>query len=196
MSTVGIVALSVLGGMLGLAMVAAIGILIWLAFDLRRLLKETKSTDIAVQNKIEAILLAHQADLKATIESAKASFGGIRNDSRAQLETQRKEITETLAEHRQRMQQAIDKINAEALAASAAKAIEASLRMEKAIAVFQRFLTDNIERTTNDYGPDDYAPEGNEFGGPPSFFGVGTTSRLDDEAERETAAVSQESGAV
>jgi hypothetical protein len=185
MSVIEIVVISVLCGMFGLAMVAGVAFLIWLAIDLRK-----------IQNKTQQAIEKNEQETKVIFDSAKSSFAAIRAETKAILEDHRKQTTVMLDESRIALTAAIRTINAEALTAAAVRCMEACQQLGKTISVFQRLILENTEqRTPNEYGPEEFAPERTEFGGPPSNFSVGLNAATDAEAEREAGAL-QESGSV
>lgn len=196
MSLVGIVAISVLAAIFLFALLSGLGLLIWIAFQLKKLLAaaeaEFKSVSIETKRVVaenwadtKTTLQTHQAEQKSQIESAKSAFGGIRNEVRSLLDEYRKELGTTLEKHRAEMQSGIDKINADALVSVAARLTQVCLRAEKAVSVLQEMMLDTEARATHDYGPNDYAPEENPFGAPPSGYSVSKTTALDEQALRE-----------
>ena len=177
MSTLEIVVFSMLGGIVILALMLAIGGLIWLAFDMRRVQKQTKEQ-----------VARNEQETKVALDSAKSSFAAIRSEMKSILEDHRKQITALLDDNRKAMQAGIEKINAEALTAAAVRCFEACQRLEKSIAVFQKLILENTDqRMPNEYAAEEYAPERSEFGGPPSAFSLSLAAQADAEAERETA---------
>ena len=177
MNTVGIVALSVLGALFFFAMIAGVVTLIWLAWSLKKQTAALQEKTISVYAETGKLMAAYQAETKSTVESAKASFGAIRNEVRAQLE-----------EHRRQMQAGIDKINAEALQGAAARSIQACLRLEKAIGVLQQMFLETETRSTHEFAPEEFAPEESTFGPPPTGYSVGTAAQLDQQADAEEQA--------
>jgi hypothetical protein len=176
MSTIGIVVISILGGMFGLALLAGVVLLIWLAWDLRKALAVAQKENLAVYQETRAALTAHQQEMKSVFESARNGFASIRNETKSLLEN-----------HQNVMQTQIAKINAEALAGTIARMIEVCLRLEKGIAIFQKMIFDNETRVTNEYGPEEFAPENTTFGGPPSGFSLSQSGKHDVETDQEAA---------
>jgi ElaB/YqjD/DUF883 family membrane-anchored ribosome-binding protein len=196
MSTVGIVALSVLAALFLFALLGATGLLIWLAWSLKKSLVTQKRENDVVYAETKTLQVTHQAEIRSLLESAKSSFGAIRNESRTQLEDHRKEIRGTIEEfrkelagvledHRKQTQVAIEKINAEQLISVAARLTNVCLRAEKAISVLQAMMVDTEARATHDYGPNEFAPEESPFGAPPSGFSLGQTAAFDEQVLRE-----------
>ena len=183
MGTIGVIVISVLGGMFALAVLIGLILLLYLAWRLLQLLKQSQEQNQAVSHETKSVL-----------ESAKSGFSSIRNETRTLLEEHRRQFGEILELHRKEMQQGIDKINAEALQAAAARSIEACMRLEKAVGIFQKLLLDNEERVTHEYGAEDTAPESSTFGGPPSGYSLSQTARLDAEAEQQEAQFLSEPG--
>lgn len=184
MSTIGIVALSILAALFLFLLLGGVAIQVWQAFSLKRQLAGAKAEIDRVYAETERLLAAHQAESKSTIESAKSAFSAIRTEVRGLLESHRQELGAILEAHRAAMQAGIDKINAEALQGAAARSIQACLRLEKAIGVLQQLFLDTESRSTHEYGPEEFAPEEASFGTPPTSFSVGQTAQLDEEAER------------
>ena len=178
MSPIEIAVIAALAGMFGLLLLAGVFLLIWLAWDLRKALAGSQKENLAVYQETRAALTAHQQEMKSVFESARNGFASIRNETKSLLEN-----------HQNVMQTQIAKINAEALAGTIARMIEVCLRLEKGIAVFQKMIFDNENRVTNDYGPEDFAPENTAFGGPPSGFSLGQSSQHDLEADKEAGGV-------
>lgn len=205
MNLVGIVALSVAAALFLFLLLAGAGILIWLALRLKKTQDAAEIETASVHAETKNLLATHQAESKAAIESAKAGFSAIRNETRATLDeqgkaqqtraagyeealtallaAQRKEIAETLDGFRRQMQVAIDKINAEALTGAAARSIQACLRLEKVASILQQMFTDAEARSTHEYAPEEFAPEENRFGTPPSGYSVSQTARMDEEVD-------------
>ena len=194
MSTIGIVALSVVAALALFAFFAGIAVLIWLAWTLKRSLAELQAWSKSVYAETAQLLAAHQAESKAIIESAKGSFGAIRTEVKTALEgnqkaneqaqlTHQKTLDATLVDFRRQMQAAIDKINAEALQTVAVRLTQVCVRAEKAIGVLQQLILDTEKSTGFDGGPEEYAPEDSQFGAPPSGYSVSPTARLDQEAD-------------
>jgi len=185
MSTIGIVAISVIAALFLFILIAGLGALLWLAWQLRRLLLESQARSAAVYAETEKLLSGYQAESRSQLESAKSAFSSIRNEVRSTLESQRADLGVVLEHHRNQMQQGIDKINAEALQAAAARSIQACLRMEKVAGLLQQMFSETEARVTNDYGPEEFAPEESRFGTPPTGYSVGVTAALDEQNQFE-----------
>lgn len=196
MSLVGIVTISVLAALFLFALLAGLGLQIWQSFQNKKLLLAVQAEfkQVSVETKTvlaqnwadtKVTLQTHQAEQKSQVESAKSAFGAIRNEVRSLLDESRKELGITLEKHRAEMQSGIDKINAEALVSVAARLTQVCLRAEKAVSVLQEMMLDTEARAAHDYGPNDYAPEENPFGAPPSGYSVSKTTALDEQAIRE-----------
>lgn len=195
MNTIGIIAVSALAALFLFALLAAVGLLVWLAFRLRRELTEAQKQNASVHTETAKVLAANQAEVKTLIEGSCSKFDGIRaqiqtaiEDSRkatdvAQVE-QAKALNEVLATHRKEMQVGIEKINAEALQTVAVRLTQVCIRAEKAIGVLQQMILDSEKSPGAEYGAEDFAPEENRFGPPPSGFSRSTTARMDEEADR------------
>ena len=177
MNIVGIVALSVLGALFVFALLGGAGVLIWLAWSLKKQTAALQEKTASVYAETKELMATYQAELKSVVESAKAGFGAIRKDVQAQLE-----------EHRRQMQSGIDKINAEALQGAAARSIQACLRLEKAIGVLQQMFLETETRSTHEFAPEEFAPEESTFGPPPTGYSVGTAAQLDQQADAEEQA--------
>ena len=190
MGTIGIIAISVVAALFLFILTAGLGILIWLAWQLRRSLADSQTRSAAVYVETEALLRGYQAETKSLLESAKSGFTSIRNDVKSTLESQRAELGVVLEYHRNQMQQGIDKINAEALQSAAVRSVQACLRLEKVAVLLQQLFSDTETRSTHEFGPDEFAPEESQFGTPPTGYSVSSTAALDeaDQAEQFTAA--------
>jgi len=184
MSTIGVVAISLFCGLFLAVLLSGLGVLIWLAMNLRKALAALRLEAVSVSSETRAVLAQYQTELARQIESSKSSFGVIRNDMKALLDEHRKKTTSTLEEHRQKMQAGIDRINADALQGAAARAIQACLRLEKAVGVIQQLFLNTEEKVTHEYGPDEFAPEETAFSGPPSGYMQSQTARYDEQVEQ------------
>lgn len=199
MNVIGIVAISVLAAIFLFALLGGVGVLIWLAIRLRRDLDAAQTKSTSVHAETEKLLAANQAEVKGSIEAARAKFDGIRSqimaaidDSRKAVDTaqvaQTKALDDVLAVHRKEMQDGIDKINAEALTTVAVRLTQVCVRAEKAVAVLQQMILESEKSPGAEYGAEEFAPEENRFGPPPSGFSQSITARLDDEADRAATA--------
>ena len=153
------VIVSLLAGMFLLAIAFGIGILAWLAWDVRRLLKAAQEDNASTREDLEEKIEQCEENTKLALKNASDAIN-----------------------------RAVEKINAEALKSAAVRCFEACTRLEKTVSVLQKLILENTDRRPQEqYGPEDYAPEEKEFSGPPSGYGLGTTSRLDAEALAEEA---------
>ena len=195
MNVIGIVAISVLAALFLFALLGGTGLLIWLAVRQRRELAAAQAANTSVHAETEKLIAANQAEVKGAIEGARSKFDGIRaaiqgaiDDSRKASEAaqvaQAKALDEVLATHRNEMQKAIDKINAEALQTVAVRLTQVCVRSEKAVAVLQQMILESEKSPGAQYGAEEFAPEENSFGPPPSGYGQSVTARLDQEADR------------
>lgn len=185
MGTIGIVAISVLAALFLFALLAAVGVLIWLAESIKRQLSESKQQNASVHAETARVLAAHQTESKGQLDSAKAAFAGIRTEVRTLLESQQKELGATLDEHRRQMNLGIEKINADALTSVAARLTQVCIRTEKAISVLQELILNTEKAPGGEYGAEEFAPEEAAFGTPPSGFAVNRTAQLDAQADAE-----------
>jgi hypothetical protein len=188
MNLVGVIAITVLAALFLFALLAATGVLVWLALRIR------KDQTTAQQNQA-----AIYAEIGKAIEAAKASFGSIRTDIRSSLEVNQKNAEAALAVHQQALAATLDtfrtdinvaiaKINADALATVAVRLTQVCIRAEKAIAVFQQLILNTEQNPGDNYAPDAFAPEESAFGAPPSGYAVSQTARMDQEADIESGA--------
>ncbi len=184
MNVIGVVAISLLCGLFLALLLAGLGTLLWLAVSLRKELKTLRDERESVSKETRAVLAQYQVEIAKQIESSKSSFGTIRTDMSRLLEENRKKTDGILNEHRRQMQGSIDKINAEALQGAAARAIQACLRLENAVGVIQKLFLNSEERVTNEYGPEEFAPESSTFGGPPSGYSQSQTARFDEQVDQ------------
>jgi hypothetical protein len=184
MSTIGVVAVSLFCGLFLALLLAGLGTLIWLAVSLRKTLATVRAEMDSVSKETRGLLAQYQGEMAKQVESSKSSFGTIRTEMGRLLEENRKKTDGILNEHRRQMQGSIDKINAEALQGAAARAIQACLRLEKAVGVIQQLFLTSEEKVTNQYGAEDFAPEDSTFGGPPSGYSQSQIARFDDQMER------------
>lgn len=183
MNMIGVVAISVLAAIFLCALFVGVGTLIWMAYTLKRQLQDSKKENGLVHAETTKILVAYQAESKAQIDSAKASFAAVRNAIQAQLEAQQKELHATLDEHRRQMGVSIEKINADALVTVATRLTQVCIRTEKAISVLQQLILATEQTPATDYPAEAFAPEESQFGAPPSGFSLSQTARFDQEAD-------------
>ena len=187
MNVIGVVAISLFCGLFLALLLAGLGTLIWLAVSLRKTLATVRAEMVSVSNETRGLLAQYQGEMAKQVESSKSSFGTIRTEMARLLEENRKKTDGILNEHRRQMQGSIDKINAEALQGAAARAIQACLRLEKAVGVIQQLFLNSEERVTNQYGAEEFAPEESAFGGPPSGYSQSRTARFDEQVEQVRA---------
>lgn len=194
MGTLGIVALSVACGLVLAFLLLAVGLLAYLAFDIRSRAKALKVEAEAVQAWTRRFHEDQQTQFKSSIDSARASFEKIRSELKAQLAEETKRIAETLAVHQSAMRTAISKIDAESLQAASAQAIKSCRQIDKSIGALQKLILAGTEGIGGDFPPDEFAPENDEkIGTPPTSYSLSPTAQLDSEAEREeTEAVVRE----
>lgn len=195
MNIIGIVAISVLAALFLFALLGAAAALVWLALRLRRELAEAQKQNMSVHTETAKVLAANQTEVKSLIEGSRSKFDGIRAQIQTTIEESRKAtdaaqveqakaLNEVLATHRKEMQVGIDKINAEALQTVAVRLTQVCIRAEKAISVLQQMILDSERAPGAEYGAEEFAPEENKFGPPPSGFSRSTTARMDEEADR------------
>jgi HAMP domain-containing protein len=194
MSLIGIVAISVLAALFLFTLLAGLAVLIWLAMRLRKDLTAAQQQAAAVYAETQKLLQSHQAESRTSIESAKSSFGAIRNEVKTSLEgqqgawkaateTQTKELRATLDQFKADIGVAISKINADALQTVAVRLTNVSIRAEKAISVFQELILSAGNPGPSDLPDEAFAPEESQFAGPPSAYSVSPTARMDQEAD-------------
>ncbi len=194
MSTVAIVLLALAAGAFLILLLGALGICIWAALHIQRGQRELKAERLAVQTETAATLNSHAAKIKAEVDSAKASFTAIRNEIRSAWIEETRSLNALLVEHRAEMAKAIDKINAEALQAAAARSIAAVQKLERSVGILQKMMLEAGERPGEEYGPEEYAPEsGDKFGTPVSQYSLGAVARLDEAAAAEERAETETS---
>lgn len=206
MSTVGIVVIALAAGAFLILFLLGLALLLWKAFESQRLMRELRAVLAAVQAETAALLEKSQTELKtltethanrlrAELESAKAALTRLHADVRSAWVEESRSLSTILAEHRQQIGAAIDKINAEALQAAAARSIAAVQKLEKVVGILQKMMLEAGERPGVEYGPEEFAPEADgRFGTPVSAYSVGATARLDEEAAAEER-VAEEAGA-
>ncbi len=194
MSTIGIVALSVVAAIFLFALLAGLVLLIWLAWGLKKALAamqvEHAALLAAVRQQVDSVhaktgelVTSNSAELKAAIESAKGSFGSIRAEVKTAIEGQQKSLAVIVDQFKLDIGAAIVKINAEALQTVAVRLTQVCIRAEKAIGVLQQLILDTEKGPAFDGGAEDFAPENSNFGGPPTSYSLGQTARLDQEAD-------------
>jgi hypothetical protein len=198
MNIVGVIAISILCALVVVSLLAAAGVLLWLAVRLRRELAEIQKQNALVYAETKSVLAENKEDMKFSIEGARSKFDGIRTQIQTTIESSRKAaeaaqveqgkaLNEVLATHRKEMQEGIDKINAEALQTVAVRMTQVCVRAEKAIGVLQQMILESERAPGAEYGAEEFAPEEGKFGPPPSGFSIGTTARLDEEVDRIAA---------
>lgn len=187
MSTLGIVLISLLGGMFLVVLLASAAVLVYYAVALRKQQAELGRQATAVYAETHAMLAGQAAEMKAAVEAAKNSFQTVRQETKTILEGHRENLKTTLEDHRAQMKTGIDKINGEALQAAAARSLEACMRLEKAAAVIQTLFLDNENRVAGEMADEEMAPEKTRFHGPPSGYSVSQTATLDSQDDVVTA---------
>ena len=194
MSTIGIVALSILAAMFLFALLGGVALLLWLAWRQKQQQDAAEKENRSVYAWTEKTMAANQSEIKSMLESAKASFTAIRNEVRTQQETHekslnrslqeyRKELNDLLEDHRRQMQHGIEKINADALSSVAVRLTNVCIRTEKAIGILQQLVLESEKSPNTEYAPEAFAPEDSQFGAPPSGYGRSTTAHLDDQVD-------------
>jgi hypothetical protein len=192
MSTVGIVALSILAAIFLFTLLAGVCLLVWLAWTQKKATAALLAYATSVHAETEKLLATHQAESKAILESSKASLGAIRGEIKSSLDLHQQAWKQTMEGHFKEFRQtteafkldinaAIAKINAEALQTVAVRLTQTCQRAEKAIGVLQQLVLDQERSPHFDGGAEDFAPENNRFGAPPSGYSKSLTSQMDEE---------------
>lgn len=143
--------------------------------NLERLMEDAgkEFCDIAVQYKTELV---------GVVESARSSFGGIRQDIKTSQENQTNSIGIVLKAHAERFEAAMSRINGEALTRASIEALRA-LRELSALTVTLKNLLVDHQSPAAELGPEEYGPS-DEL-----FVGQSDTARLDDVAARDEATI-------
>lgn len=195
MNTIGIVATALVAGAFLILLLLGLGLLLWKSFTLAQQMREAENQRAIVQvetaktldryqTEIKALTEAHANRLKSDLESTKAAMNAIRAEIRSTWVEQTQALNALLSEHRKEMGEAIDKINAEALQSAAARTITAVKKLEDAVGILQTMYLEASAREREHYADDDYAEETTgPLRTPTSQYSVGTTARLDAEAE-------------
>jgi len=88
--------------MFGLALLAGVAFLIWLAIELRKTQRAVQAENTAIQNKTQTALDRNEQETKSTLESAKSSFSAIRAEMKVILDSNQNKTTALLEEHSRR----------------------------------------------------------------------------------------------
>jgi hypothetical protein len=135
---------------------------------------------------VQAILEASDEHLQDTVdeaknvsESAKSSMNGLRQEMRQTLANNLEESRKTLEFHHASMKEVVGKINGEALVSASLRAQEAFKKMEQLMTALHRMLLDHGEHEENNYGPEEFAPDGE------SIYAQSSVAKGDREAELE-----------
>ena len=173
MSTAGIISISILAGMFLLTLIAALGLQVYLTWQVKRKADLIDAQGAKVYAWTEKLLGEHEAKMAGIFESAKSNLASIRQEVRGGLELSAKETRDALKTHQEFVQGAIGQINAVALAEASNRAIIAMQHIEQAVGVLREITLaadegeqDNVTempRRAVAYGAADYAPPASSF---------------------------------
>ena len=174
-STFGIVALSLLGGLFLAILTATLGLAVYLTWKVKQKADLIDAQGAKVYAWTEKLLGEHETKMAGIFESAKSNLASIRQEVRGGLELSAKETRDALKTHQEFVQGAIGQINAVALAEASNRAIIAMQHIEQAVGVLREItLAAEEEEPGNvtemprraapvSYGAGDYAPPASSF---------------------------------
>ena len=188
MSTIGIVALSLIGGLFLAILLLSLAISIWAALRLRAEVKKIGEANGAVYAETRVVLQQNAAETKALFESARSSFQALQRETKTIQEANVLSTAKLLDEHGRKMAELIGKINGEAMSQAAAQNIKAVTQLTQLIGILQQAFTDQEQRVANTYAPEEYARESEtSFPGTPAsiYNSVSQTAAFDEQAESQ-----------
>jgi hypothetical protein len=187
MGVVGIVLLSVLGGLFLALVVAGLAVAIWSALKVKQASEELAATVKKSSSDTVEILAQHRVQMNNINEAAKSSFTSIRNDMKGQSEALLREIRIAQEAHTKAVDAAVAAINANELLSASKGAALACRRMEQLYSAFQDLLFRGEQPTMGAEGGKPWsaekaaemAPEG------ASIYDTSEVGQLDEQAQDE-----------
>lgn len=159
MNTAAIVLVSIFSGAFLIVIVGALAALIYLHVKAAK--RDALMLDAMEQHQLALGSLVEEAttQMMATIESAKASFTGIRKDIKESQTTQETALVKSLMLHDKAFQETMARINPIALEAASAKILHATGSIAKVASTLQALLvTHDVPEAGADLLPEEYGP--------------------------------------
>ena len=149
MTTFEAVALAVFAGIFLALIVAALGVAIYLTWQVKRSADKLISNSESVYAWTKELLDQNAGQMRQVFDSSKSSFTGIRQEVRGALELASAETREALTAHQQVMTDLVAGINASELLKAVQRLVATSVRLEELAKVFNEWVmsqeTEEIE---------------------------------------------------
>lgn len=182
MNVIGIIALSLLAGIVLVVQIGGLATLIVLHL---RVQKSHVALAAAMEKfAMDAASSSGQAreSLSGIVEGARNSFGGIRKEIVTAQENQSRSIEIVLKAHSEGFNAALGKINGEALTRASIEALRALRELSALVVTLKNLLVDH-QAPAAELGPEEYGPS-DEL-----FVRTSDTARMDAQEERESASI-------
>lgn len=178
MNTVGIIALSLLAGIVLVIIIGGLATLILLHIRVQK----SHTALVNAMEKFTADIWSSSGQaresLSGIVEGARNSFGGIRKEIVTAQENQSKSIEIVLKAQGEQFNAALGKINGEALTRASVEALRALKELSALTVTLKNLLVDHSAPAV-DLGPEEYGPNDD------LFVKQGDTARMDDLTQRE-----------
>ena len=189
MTTFEAVTLAVFAGIFLALIVAALGVAIYLTWQVKRSADKLISNSESVYAWTKELLDVHAGQMRQVFDSSKSSFTGIRQEVRGALELASKETREALTAHQQVMTDLVAGINASELLKAVQRLVATSVRLEELAKVFNEWVMSQEEPETANEAPiqfADFKPKARygagEYAPPASTYTSQSVSGQNDEA--------------
>src|SRR5271163_1178229 len=159
MNSAATVLVSLFVGAFLVVILGGLATLIVLHLRLRKAQIEISAEFRAAVDKLGTLTEKLAADVDASISGARTSFGGIRQDIKAALESHGNLVADTLAKHEKDFQEKLGKINGAALEVACARAVKASNQIVQVASFLQSLMTQGAEPASAETpAPEAYGP--------------------------------------
>lgn len=167
METVGIVLVSLLAGAILLVNMAGMVTLIVLHLRARKM-----------HSELVKAMTEFTGETSRIVEACRSAFGGIRQEIKSAMEGQTRAIGTTIGAHEAKFNEALGKINGEALMRASVEALRALKELSALTVTLKNLLVDHSAPAA-ELGPEEYGPNDD------LFVKQGDTARMDDLTQRE-----------
>jgi hypothetical protein len=181
MATVGLVLLSVFGGIFFVLLVGGMATLIVLHVRGQKSAKEHAGAMADFAEDMESLLESQRAELTSLIEGARASFSGIRQEIKASQDAQSKVLAKALKDQEAVFEAKVGNINGEILQAASVRAVQACSKLSTLAVTLQTMLVAHEVQPGADLAPEEYGPSDT------IYDSQNITGRRDDAALAEEA---------
>lgn len=184
MNTIGVVALSLLAGIFLVILVGGLATLIVLHLRVQKSHAGLVEAMAVFTAKQESSIGRTLEGLEKIVESARSSFGGIRQDIKTSQDAQGKLLTKSLKDHEAVFSEKVGAINGQVLEQASIRAMRALDGLNQLTNTLRNLLHSHEMRPGTELGPEEYGPS-DEL-----FVKQGDTARMDEivnEAESATA---------